>query len=80
MEELKQLTARFQKAIVAISSAIDMVTSKMVDLIEINFANKLTNIREMVSSLINDVSHYQHILASHIFVMMINNEQQDTKP
>ena len=41
VEELKQLTACFHKAIVAICSAIDIVTSKIVDLIEINFANKL---------------------------------------
>lgn len=72
--------SHFQKAIVAIGNAIDTISSKMVDLIEVNFAHQICNIRAIVASLISDLSCYQRIPATHIFVMMISNELWDTKP
>lgn len=80
MEELNHLTTRFRKAIAAVSNAIDMVIDKIIDPIEVNFGNELCNIREIVALLITDLSCYQRVPATHIFVMMISNEQHDAKP
>ena len=74
VDKLKQLSTHFHNYIVPVTNATNTVAGKAVDFIEVNFAHHWSNIREMVASLIMDLSRYQRVSATHIFVMMICNE------
>ena len=56
-----------------------MVADPLVNLVDMNIAHWLSNIRETMSSFIRNLSRHQRVAATHIFVMMISNEQRNIK-
>ena len=79
MEELTQLVDRFQ-TITNISSIIQMVADPTVNLVDTNVAHHLSNIRETVTSLVQDLTRQRRTPATHIFVLMISSELRYIKP
>ena len=57
-----------------------MVADPVINLVDVNIARWLSNIRETVSSFIRDLSRHQRVAATHIFVMMISSERRNMKP
>lgn len=80
VEELNQLVKCSQTYIATVSHLIDVVADMTVDLIRSNVARQLSNIRDSLSSFIQDLSRHQRVMATHIFVLMISSELRNTKP
>lgn len=80
VEELTQLVDRLQTTITTVSSVIDMVADPTIDLVDVNVARQLSDIRETVTSLVQDLTRQKRIPATHIFVLMISSELRDIKP
>ena len=80
VEELTQLVDRFRTTITTVSSVIDTIANPMIDLVDINVAGQLSHIREMVTSLVRDLTRQKRTPATHIFVLMISSELRDVKP
>ena len=51
-----------------------------IDLVDVNVARQLSDIRETVTSLVQDLTRQKRIPATHIFVLMISSELRDIKP
>ena len=69
----------YQTAIATIATVTEMVANPSVNLMEVNIAHRLINIRDSVTGLVRDLSHHQRAAATHIFVFMIHSEQRETK-
>ena len=80
VEELNLLVKRSQTYIADVSRLVDVVADMTVDLIRSNVARQLSNLRDSLSSFIHDLSCHQHVMATHIFVLMISSEMRNTKP
>lgn len=80
VEELNRLVDHSQSLIATVSRVIDMVADPVVNLVDVNIARWLSNIRETISSFVRDLSRHQRVAATHIFVMMISSEQRNIKP
>ena len=77
VEELSRLMSLCQKLIATISQLIEVVPDNSIDMI---IAGQLSEMRDMVTTFIHDLSRHQRQVATHIFVLMISCEQRDAKP
>ena len=80
VEELKNLVDSYQTAIATNASVTEIVADSSLNLIDLNIAHRLSNIRDTVKGIIRDLSRHQRTVATHIFVFMISSEQREAKP
>ena len=71
---------RYQTAISTTASVTEIVADPSLDLMDLNIARRLSNIRDTVTGIIRDLSRHQRAVATHIFVFMISSEQREAKP
>ena len=80
LEELNALLKDNQRLIVEVQTLRDVLSDDTTDLVGINVALKVANIRGQLTDFTRRISRQKRTVATHIFVMMISCEQRSVKP
>ncbi len=80
VDELKRLNESGRKLLTEISTLVDNLSDRSLDVVATNAARKVNSVREDMTAFIRDLSRHQRTMATHVFVVMISPESRSQKP